>query len=398
MSNPQSSGSATAAARPRLLVVGPLPPPLGGVQLMVEMLVNSRLGRDYEIAVVNTSKGVVRWAVERPTWRTLPYFARDLSRLITALTRFRPDVVIVHAAPNYAILRDWMFMAAARLLGRRVVCHYHGTLHTPFPSAETAFGRAAGRFLMAPAHRVIVLGPTYRARFRKAWRRDDVEWAPNVTDVALYRDASGGQKAPWLGPAERGVLFMGRLSRPKGIGDLFDAIPAVLARHPEARFLLCGVAENDAQEPVLRREVVQRGFAERVTFLGAREGQEKVQVWLSASVFVCPSWTEAFPLVIPEAMAAGVPLVATAVGAIPDFVTDGEDGFLVGPRDPLALADRINRLLDDEALRRRIAQRLRERAPREFAIDNGAARVREVIESVRLRRCATAAPVGRKVE
>jgi colanic acid/amylovoran biosynthesis glycosyltransferase len=178
---------------------------------------------------------------------------------------------------------------------------------------------------------------------------------------------------------------MGRLSRPKGIWDLFDAIPAVLARHPEARFLLCGVAENDAQEPVLRQAVVRRGFAERVTFLGPREGREKVQVWLSASVFACPSWTEAFPLVIPEAMAAGVPLVATAVGAIPDFVTDGEDGFLVAPRDPPALADRINRLLDDEALRRRIAQRVRERAPREFAIECGVARVREVIESVRPR-------------
>ena len=356
-------------------------PPLGGVQLMVEMLVRSSLARDHELRVVDTSKGVLRWAVEKRTWRTVPYFLRDVAALFAALVSFRPDVVVVHAAPSVSFLRDWVFMALARAFGRRVVCHYHGTLHTRFPSAETRFGRAAGRLLMAAAHRVIVLGPTYRDGFRAAWRRDDVVWAPNVTDVALFHEAEKLPAPDWLAPGERGVLFMGRLSRPKGIWDLFDAVPAVLARHPEARFLLCGVAENEAQEPVLRAEVARRGYAERVTFLGSLEGLEKARAWLSASVFVSPTWTEAFPLVVPEAMAAGVPMVITAVGAIPDHVHDGEDGFLVPPRDPAALAAGVNRLLDDEPLRRRMAQHVRERAVREFDIEVGAARVREVIAS-----------------
>jgi glycosyltransferase involved in cell wall biosynthesis len=81
-------------------------------------------------------------------------------------------------------------------------------------------------------------------------------------------------------------------------------------------------------------------------------------------------------------MAAGLPVIATAVGAIPDFVKDGEDGFLVAPKDPAALADRINRLLDDEALRTRISARVRDRAPREFDIEVGCAKVAEVIRGV----------------
>ncbi len=375
-------GTPPPSQRPRVLVVGPLPPPLGGVQLMVEMLVNSSLSRDYEIHVVNTSKGVLRWAVERRTWRTVPYFFRDMARLAFALLRVRPEAVIVHVAPSVSILRDWLFMALPRLAGRPVVCHYHGTLHTRFPSGETSWGRLAGRLLMRAAQRVIVLGPTYCQAFRAAWKRADIVWSPNVTDVALYQEAARSPQAPWLAPGERGVLFVGRLSRPKGIWDLFEAMPAVLAGHPEARFLLLGVAENDAQEPVLRAEVQQRGLAERVTFLGSREGLEKARVWVSASIFVSPSWTEAFPLVVPEAMAAGVPMVLTAVGAIPDFVKDGEDGFLVPPHDPAALADRINRLLDDEPLRRRMAERVRARAPVEFAIETGAARIREVLEGL----------------
>jgi glycosyltransferase involved in cell wall biosynthesis len=78
-------------------------------------------------------------------------------------------------------------------------------------------------------------------------------------------------------------------------------------------------------------------------------------------------------------MAAGLPVVASAVGAIPDFVKDGEDGCLVPARDPSALAAAINRLLDDEELRRRIATRVRDRALREFTIEAGCSRVGEIL-------------------
>jgi glycosyltransferase involved in cell wall biosynthesis len=81
-------------------------------------------------------------------------------------------------------------------------------------------------------------------------------------------------------------------------------------------------------------------------------------------------------------MAASLPVIATEVGAIPDFVHDGEDGFLVPPRDPAALADRICRVLGDDDLRRRMAERVRERAPREFDVEVGAARVRAVLREV----------------
>ena len=108
-------------------------------------------------------------------------------------------------------------------------------------------------------------------------------------------------------------------------------------------------------------------------------------------MIVVPSWTEAFPLVIPEGMAAGLPVIATAVGAIPDFVKDGEDGFLVAPKAPAELADRVCRLLEDEGLRRRISERVQARAAREFAIEVGCGMVSEVIKDA-LGSRATAIP------
>jgi glycosyltransferase involved in cell wall biosynthesis len=368
--------------RPRVLIVGPLPPPLGGVQLVIDLQLHSSLAREFELHVVDTSKRQLRWAVENPTWKTPLYFLRDFSRLIRTLVRVRPDAALVHAASSLSFLRDWVFMVAARLAGAKVICHYHGTLHTWFPSGETRSGRAIGRLLMSAAHRVIVLSPTYQREMRKAWKRDDLVWAPNMADVALFRDLSADTPAPWLAPGERAVLFVGRLSAPKGVYDLFDAIPRVIERHPEARFVLVGVAESDAMEAVIRAEAERRGLAPRITFLGSLDGRDKAAAFAISQMVVVPSWTEGFPLVIPEAMAAGLPVIATAVGAIPDFVRDGEDGFLISPKNPQMLGDRICRLLDDEGLRRRISARVRERAPREFAIEVGCGKVAQAIKDV----------------
>jgi glycosyltransferase involved in cell wall biosynthesis len=235
---------------------------------------------------------------------------------------------------------------------------------------------------MSAAQRVIVLGPTYQREMGKAWRRDDLVWAPNTADIALFRDISVDTPVPWLARGDRAVLFVGRLSAPKGIYDLFDAIPRVIERHPRARFVLVGVTESDAMEPVIRAEAERRGIAPRIAFLGSLEGRNKAAAFVRSQMIVVPSWTEAFPLVIPEAMAAGLPVIATAVGAIPDFVKDGEDGFLVTPKVSSALADRICRLLGDEGLRRRISERVRARAPREFAIEVGCGKVSEVIRDV----------------
>ena len=368
--------------RPRVLIIGPLPPPFGGVGLMIEMQLHSSLAREFDLHVVDTSKRQLRFTVENPTWKTPFYFLRDFYRLIRTLVRVRPDAALVHATSSLAVLRDWLFMLTPRLAGTKVICHYHGTVNARFPSCETPRGRAIGRFLMSAAHRVIVLGPTCQRRMGEAWKRDDLVWAPNVADVAMFRNMPPDTPAPWLAPGERAVLFVGRLSAPKGIYDLFDAIPRVIERHPEARFVLVGVAENDAMEPVIRAEAERRGIAPRVAFLGSLEGHEKAAAFVTSQMLVLPSWTEGFPLVIPEAMAAGLPVIATGVGTIPDFVTDAEDGFLIAPRDPRALADRICRLLGDEGLRRRISKRVRERALHEFAIDVGCGKVMEVIKGV----------------
>jgi len=145
------------------------------------------------------------------------------------------------------------------------------------------------------------------------------------------------------------VLFVGRLAKKKGVEHLIRAFPAVLARHPDARLVLVGNGPCRAELQALSSQL---GLTDRVRFAGAQSPAELPRFYNSSRVFVGPSVvaasgdTDGLPVVLPEAMAAGCPLVGTAVGGILDVVIHGRTGLLVEPGSPTALAAAINELLD----------------------------------------------------
>lgn len=152
--------------------------------------------------------------------------------------------------------------------------------------------------------------------------------------------------------SEQTVLFVGRLARKKGVEYLVRAFPQVLARHPDARLLLVG-------DGPCRRELEalssQLRLGDRLLFAGAQPQAALPGFYRSSRVFVLPSVvaasgdTDGLPVVLLEAMAAGCPLVGTAVGGIPDVMIHGRTGLVVEPAAPSALAAAINRLLDSPA-------------------------------------------------
>ncbi len=131
-----------------------------------------------------------------------------------------------------------------------------------------------------------------------------------------------------------------RLAEQKGQRDLIAAAPAVLEHHPDVRFVVAGDGELRAE-----LEELARPLGDRFELLGARD--DVPDLLTSFEVFAYPSRFEGLCLAVIEAQAAGVPVVATPVGGIPENVVDGETGLLVPPRDPAALAAAINRLLND---------------------------------------------------
>ncbi len=145
-------------------------------------------------------------------------------------------------------------------------------------------------------------------------------------------------------PAPRRIVMVANLRAEKGHDTLLRAAPRILARHPDASVTLVGGGpRRDALETLTRA----LGIGDRVRFLG--ECRDVAPVLAEHDLFVLPSRSEAFPNALIEAMATGLPVVATAVGGIPEVVRPGVNGLLVPPDDDAALADAVLGLMDDPA-------------------------------------------------
>jgi glycosyltransferase involved in cell wall biosynthesis len=156
------------------------------------------------------------------------------------------------------------------------------------------------------------------------------------------------------------IVSIGRMKPPKDFRTLVEAL-AGLEHDFEARLVGDGPERDEVAQAI-----VERGLADRVELMGTRE--DVAEILAGADVFVLSSRSEGMPMSALEAMAAGLPVVASAVGGVPEVVVDGETGFLVTPEDAPALRAAIERLLADPSLRRRLGEAGRRRAAATFAL------------------------------
>lgn len=237
-----------------------------------------------------------------------------------------------HAAGVPAVIaheHTWSFegQPIRRLADRHLVAR--------FSDAVIAVSEADRRRMVAeigmPEHRVVLI-------------HNGIDPPPRGDGERVRRELGLAPDAP--------VLLQTATLRPQKAVEVMIAATGVLRRtHPGVRLLVAGQGEVAR----LQEMASAQGLADAVRILGPRV--DIADLLAAANVGVLSSDFEGMPLAVLEYMAAGLPVVATAVGGVPEIVREGETGFLVGPRDPAALAERVGRLLDDPALARDMGER-----------------------------------------
>ena len=167
-----------------------------------------------------------------------------------------------------------------------------------------------------------------------------------------------------IGPEAPVVTTVGFLRRPKAMDVLIESAARIAPRFPGMKVLIVG---EGADRPVYEALIERLGLHDTVKLLGLRS--DVPDLLAASDVAVLSTNSEGSPLSVMEYMDAGLPVVATRVGGIPDLIDDGVEGLLVEPQDPGGLGDAIARVLADPEEARRMGERGRERRRREFDID-----------------------------
>lgn len=274
-------------------------------------------------------------------------------RTVAALRGFSPDVVHVHEP-----LAPLVSISAAAFGPRPVVGTFHAwsdsarVYRAVAPVARRVIGRLTARLAVSPAAQAY-------AGEALGLPLGSLQVIPNGVDVRAFADA---ESLPELVDPERPLLlFVGRLEPRKGLDVAIRAFLRVRAARPGVR--LCVVGEGPERQRC--QDMVPGSLRPDVLFVGSVDDEQKARYHASADVFVAPNrGGESFGIVLLEAMAAGLPVVASNIPGFRGVVKDARQGLLVPPGDALAMAEAIGTLLANARLRRAMAREGRRTADR----------------------------------
>ncbi|MDQ7783361.1 MAG: glycosyltransferase family 4 protein [Desulfomonilaceae bacterium] len=366
----------------RILVVGPVPPPFGGIASLMDDIIKSDLANEYVFDIFPRSAGFPSEAHGA--------IGRNLYRIRRFLTFFRQvrtkayDLVHLHSA-DPVFLGTALFMALARLAGVRVLLHMHGTDWGGFYAEASAFRKLYTRLgLMLPAHIVVLYG-LWEQKIRELLPRTDVRIVsnfirgsspPNRAEVQKTRRDLGLEDDDFL------VLTTGAVGWRKGSFEIVRAASRVAAEDDTIRFVLVGGEEEDGEMGMVLDRIEKEHVRGRVTLTGEVE-RDRIPCFLAAAdVFLLPSFIEGMPISILEAMEAGLPVISTKVNAIPYMIEDGVSGLLIDPGSPDQIARAVLRLKQDAGLYEKLANGSRQAFNEKFEYSIGIGHMRTLFENI----------------
>lgn len=340
--------SASNSARARILFILHLPPPVHGAALVGSFLKESALvNGTFDARYVNLSASESLEQVGRFSFGKVRSVFRLLAEVRRALRAWRPDrVYMTPSSKMPGLLKDALVARLVRRKGCKVVLHFHnkGVATRQDRFVDDHFYRMLFRDAA-----VIMLSERLYPDIRKYVPMDRVSFCANGVSVPDVVQRTG--------PVPR-ILFLSNMIRSKGVSVLIEASRILKERGVVFRCRLVGALSADYPGDSLITEISTKGLGDFVTYEGPRYGEEKWTAFSEADLFAFPSYypDECFPLVVLEAMGAGLPVVTTDEGAIPEMVRDGKDGVICPKKDPSALADALGRLLADPVLRTRMGE------------------------------------------
>jgi glycosyltransferase involved in cell wall biosynthesis len=361
----------------KILIVGAFPPPerkiFGGLVTSCQSLLDSSFVRHFKLLPVDSTQisnpppGVVLRGL-----LSLRRFQIFLWKLIFE----RPQAVILFTAVGASVLEKGMMAWFSRILKIPVLLFPRGAglISTV---ADSNFQRIWVSVSLKGATHFLCQGPAWQ-RFASevlAFPLDRAPIIPNWTATNRLLTI-GEQRASTSAAHIPQLLFLGWLEREKGIFELLEACQALSPLY-SFRLVIAGRGHAEADARAL---VENMDLANVVDFSGWVQGEALDALFSASDILVLPSWAEGLPNAMIEAMAAKLAVVVSAVGNVPDLITDGQEALLVPPKDVQMLKEAIKRLLVDKAFYEELAERGHAFARDNFAVESAVEKLVVIVE------------------
>lgn len=370
----------------KILFVIHQPPPVHGASMVGQYIHDSELlNTVFECYFVNLTIAKNLEDVGKGGMRKLIAFLNKNIEIFQAIRKLKPDwVYITPNSANGPFYKDFVVVQLCKLLCKHVVLHFHnkGVLTRQEHWLDDKLYR-----LFFKDTKVILLAECLYNDVEKYVCKSDVYVCPNgiPNDVSIGRITKADNAVPH-------ILWLTNMMRTKGLVEFLDALKILKDKQLSFQVDFIGGFTNEISEEEFNRIVLANGLSDVIVYHGKKYGAEKDSFFRNADMFVLPSYTEAFPLTILEAMKYGLPVVATNVGGINAEVKDGVNGLLIGGQepilrndfvpDPIEIAKKMELLLMDKALRTEMGKAGHEAFLKEFSLEAFEARFVKTLEDL----------------
>ncbi len=364
----------------KILICGTLPPPNFGHSMLYKALLESRFSLEFDVVFFNMKF----WSYQQHKKVTLVKIFKFIAyyfEFIGLILLRRPQYVLYAMSfDKMPFLKDFIFCMTARVLGRKVILHDMGQYLRELYDSSTRFCQLLIRFMLKQMTASIVLGQVTRKVYEGFMDMSRVyAVAGAVADSAnlfpLIKREHPSEKVR--------VLFFSFLQKSKGVWVALEAIAQVIAQNPNVHFIFAGPAESEEfivqMKEFIRKNNLEQHF-EYVGYVGDEE--KRTQYFRQADIFIFPTLRDVFGLVLLHAMAESCPVVASAEGAVPEIVSEGETGFLFSKADHCALAEKILLLAKNREMRVIMGKNGRLKYERIYTLEAYAARMTDVLKKV----------------
>lgn len=335
----------------------------GGIATVVSGYKNSELEKKYDIKYIESYCDGSK--IKKIFQAIGAYFSFLKEVLIN-----KPDIVHIHSSFGGSFYRKLPFVYIANIFKIPVINHIHGSeIENLYINASNIKKRLVEKCFNKCKY-LVVLSEEWKKKLQVVKTKTPIIVIENYSNIHreyLRRKENKKKK----------ILFLGFITKLKGCFDIPEIAKKVLENNADVEFILAGSGKVRKLQDIIEEKDISQYFS----FPGWVKKEEKEKLLKNADIFFLPSYTEAMPMSILEAMGYGLPIITTNVGGIPQLVVNGRNGYMVEPGKKDDFAKAILKLIDNDELIYRMGKESIEMADEKYSLEKHLAKIRELYDN-----------------